>query len=403
MATTNTFFTIADITPMAMDVLENNLTFTKHVNRGYDDRFRQTGGKIGDVANIRLPTVATATRGKVAQPSAYVDTFASVKLDQVNCSMQFTSKDLTLEVNEFKQNVLAPQMASISQILDGDGMGLLSQVALATGTPGTPLTDLSAFLDGGALMDEAPAPRDGNWTAIVNPKSNASIVNGLKTLFNPSSDIDQQYREGNLGRLAAGFKFSMDQNAPTFVVGTYAGTPKVNGSTANNATTLVTDGWTSSSLSLGVGDIFTVQGVYAVNGMSKQNTGDLRQFVVTAAVTDTAGAATISFSPAMQVSGPGQNITALPVDNANVTIFGASGTVSRSNCVFHRDAFVLATADLESVGGPEICRRIRSPRLNISMRMSKFWDGRADDMLYRLDVLYGWAKLREGFAARVQA
>ena len=51
----NTLLTISMITREALRVLENNLTFTKGVNRQYDSRFGVEGAKIGTVLNVRKP------------------------------------------------------------------------------------------------------------------------------------------------------------------------------------------------------------------------------------------------------------------------------------------------------------------------------------------------------------
>jgi len=47
----NTLLTISMITREALRVLENNLTFTKHINRHYDDQFKQ----VGSVVQVNLP------------------------------------------------------------------------------------------------------------------------------------------------------------------------------------------------------------------------------------------------------------------------------------------------------------------------------------------------------------
>ena len=94
--------------------------------------------------------------------------------------------------------------------------------------------------------------------------------------------MEQQYKTGNMG-LAIGAKFSMDQNVYPHTVGPLGGTPLCDGVPTSGATTLVTKGWTASAASrLKRGDIFTIANVYAVNPQSRQSTGQLRQFVVTA-------------------------------------------------------------------------------------------------------------------------
>lgn len=402
----NTFNNVAIITQKAMDVLENNLVFTKFVNRQYDDQFRETGAKNGDTANIRIPGFYTVRNGQVANPQGYNDTFKPIVLTQKGVDLSFTTKELRLNVEDgdaFTTNVLNPMIAPLANQIDLDGLSLLSQINQATGTPGTAPTDLSSFLDGGAILDEAAVPRDGEWSAIMSPRTQSSLVNGLKTLFNPNDDIAEQYKNGTMGRLAAGFKFSMDQNIPTQTFGPLGGTPLVTSAPADGATTLVSKGWMAAAAPrLNVGDVFTVGGVNKVNPVSKADTGQLQQFVVTAAFSsDGSGNGSISVSPAFILTGPLQNITALPAANAAITPLSAASKVSPINTVFHKDAFGLICVDLPKPDGIEVAR-VRSKKLNIALRMIKWYNGTQDTELYRLDVLYGWGILRPTFACRVQ-
>ena len=72
----NAFNNVASISKMAMDCLENNLTFTKFVNRQYDDQFRADGAKNGDSCNIRIPGSYSTRSGSVANPQGYNDTLS---------------------------------------------------------------------------------------------------------------------------------------------------------------------------------------------------------------------------------------------------------------------------------------------------------------------------------------
>jgi hypothetical protein len=386
---------------MAMDAIENNCVAAKFVNRKYDNTFRDGGAKQGDTYNIRIPGYGTFRRGKVANPQGYADTFIPVTLAQGGADMQFSSKELALNVDDFQQNVLAPQLAAVWNQIDSDILALTEQVNNAVGTPGTAMTDLQSFLDAGAILDENGVPRDGNWSAIMSPRTQASIVGGLKTLFNPQSDIAEQYKNGTMGRLAAGYKFSMDQNVPTHTFGPLGGSPTYTSGATDGGNTMVTGGWTAAAAArLNAGDIFTVAGVYRVNPVSKIAQPDLMTFrVVSAFSSDASGNGTVTFDPPMRTTGTLQNVSALPAGSAVITPLSAASKVSANNIVFHQDAFVLACVDLPKVG--QECTRIFSKKLGISARLAKFWNGTQDEELYRLDVLYGVAKLREGFACRV--
>ena len=406
---TNAYNNIVDIVPRAMNCIENNLTLTKHVNRGYDDRFKETGGKIGDTANIRIPGFYTVNTGAVAVPQGYNDTYVPVVLQQYNVPLQFTSKELRLNLDEFEENVLAPMIVPLANFIDQQGFLLtpqFNQVSL-NATLGNLPVDLSSVLTAGAILDEAGVPRADNQRAmILTPRSQSSIVNGLKTLYNPIPDIARQYKEGNMGMLAAGMKFSMDQNANTFLTGSMtSGTPLYASGASDGGNTIVGSGF-GATVALVIGDSFTINGVFSVNPVSKASTGQLKQFTLTVANT-TASTPTLQFSPAMILTGPLQNVNALPVASAPINFWGLTGTYALTatsvpnNFAFHRDALLLACADLPSVGDPSMCRRIRSKKLNLAIRLVKWYNGTTDVELYRLDVLFGWAMLRQSFGCRV--
>ena len=401
---TNTYNNAVSITKMAMDCVRNNLTFSKFVNRQYDDQFQLSGAKNGDTANIRIPGNYKVRTGNVADPQGYNDTYVPVKLTQYGVDVSFTTKDLRLSVEDgaaFKQNVLNPMMAALASQVDSIGCALVSGLSQATGTPGTQPTGLQPFLDAGAILKSQSVPMDDEWSAILTPLSEAKVVGGITNLFNPQKELADQYRNGTMGR-AVGFKWSMDQNLPTQTFGPLGGSPTLNGVPADGATSAVTTGWTAAAASrLNVGDVFTVAGVYRVNPISKQATTQLQQFVVTQAFSsDGSGNGTVNFSPAMQLSGPLQNISALPATNAAITPLSGASQVSPCNVVMHRDCFGLVSADLPKYG--ENCVRVKDPGLNLSMRCYEWLNGSTDTLLWRFDLLAGWATLRPTFGCRVQ-
>ena len=396
---TQTFNNVASITKMAMDCLENNLTVAKFVNRQYDDQFKESGAKIGDTANIRIPGFYGVRQGSTANPQAYNDTYKPITLNQFGVDLAFSTKELRLNVEDgdaFQQNVLNPMIAPLANYIDQSVINLFPQIYQASGTPGVAMTDLGGFLDGGAILDEAAVPRDGEWSAVMSPRTQSSIVGGLKTLFNPNDDIAEQYRSGTMGRLAGGFKFSMDQNITAAAVGTrVAGTAAYASGATEGGTSIVASG---GSGNVAVGDVFTIAGIFKVNPVSKVSTGQLQQFVVTAAAAYTA----LAFQPPMYTaaSGPLQNITALPTATPAITFLGAASAVATNNIVFHKDAFGLVCVDLPKPAGVEAAR-VRSKKLNIAFRMIRWYNGTQDTELYRLDLLMGAAILRPTFANRV--
>lgn len=399
----STFLTISMVTREALRVLENNLSFTKRVARQYDDKFGVEGAKIGTVINVRKPPRYVGRTGQALQIEQSVETSVPVSLNtQAGVDLTFSSQDLALNIDDFSDRFIRPAISAIANRIDADGLALYNQIYQQVGTPGTVPNAALTYLTSKARLDEAAAPMDGMRSAVVTPMMEATLVDALKGLFQQASSIADQYARGRMGT-GLGFEWFVDQNCPTHTYGTYAGsTPLVNGSNQSGAS-VITDGWSSGATSLKKGDTFTIAGVYAVNPQSRQSTGTLQSFVVTADISDTAGAITIPISPSIVDSGQFQTVSAKPADNAAITITGASGTVSPQGLAFHRDAFTLVTADLPVPNNVDMAARVSDKQLGISLRMIRQYDITTDLWPCRLDVLYGWAALRPELAVRVQS
>ena len=398
--TTNSYNNVAAITGAIAEVLENRIAFAKTSYHGFDDSFKNIGAKHGDTANLRVPGFASYRTGQNAQPTAMNDTYVPITLTQGGSDFMLTSQELTLNIDDLKKQRLDAMASIVASEIDYAGMSLYTKVANTVGTPGTQPTNFSTVLAGGSKLAQL-AVNSGDLYNVMHPDSQAGIVNGMSGTFNPAADISEQYRKGTIG-YAAGFAHSMDSQAPTHTYGTYTGTPTVV-APADGATTIVTAAWTAAD-TMNVGDTFTVANVYAVNPITKRKCNFLKQFVVTSKMTaDGGGAATVSFDPPMLLTGPTQNIDALPVTSARITPTAATGKVSPVSFVGHPQAFVMASADLELIpGGPDVCHRVKLKDLNMSVRVSRFWNGMTDQHLYRLDVLFGWALYRPQFVVRNQ-
>ena len=221
----NVFNNVADINKSCAKVLENNLVAVPSVNREYDDRFKDMP-KAGNTINVRLPGSYSVRTGKVAVPQGYNDTYAPLSVQQYGVDVTFGSAELALNVDDFEANVLQPMMAPLANRIDRLVTSLFPSFHLATGTPGTAPTDLQYFLDAKAILSERAVPQDGRIAAIVNPRTEAKIVGGLKTLYNPDTDISRMYKEGTMGKLAGGMAFSMSQNMGSHTFGPLGGSPQ---------------------------------------------------------------------------------------------------------------------------------------------------------------------------------
>lgn len=398
----NSLLTISMITKECLRVLENNLAFTKGTSRDYDDQFAIGGAKIGDTINIRKPARYVGRTGTALAVEDHTETSVPLQLGtQFGVDINFTSKDLTLSIDEFSDRIAKPAMATVANKMDADGLALYKSVYNAVGTPGTTPTALKTYLQAGAKMDYEATPRDDNRSLVIEPTAQVEIVDSLKSLFQSGDQIMKQYEQGNMGQ-AAGFKWSMDQNVAVHQVGPLGGTPLVNGAGQTGAS-LVTNGWTAAAASrLKAGDTFTIAGVFAVNPQSRASTGQLRQFVVTADVSsDASGNATIPISPAIVTSGAFQTVTASPGAGAAITVLGAANTLTPVNLAYHKNAFVLGCADLLLPKGVDMAARVSDKQLGLSARMVRAYDINNDKFPCRFDILYGWKAVYPELACRI--
>lgn len=407
MASPNILLDISMITNEALVVLANNTSFTKLINRQYDSYFSKKGAQIGATINIRKPVRYVGRRSQTLSVEGSQESSVPLALNiPYGVDMNFTSNDYVLNINDFSKQFLVPAMSQLASMIDQDGLALAKQIYNAVGTPGTAPNSTQTYLQAGARLNNEAVPPNDRYI-VYNANTEIAIVGALQGLFNPTNKISTQYETGSMRGRALGFEWYLDQTVYVHTVGTYSGTPLVNGSTAQGATSIVTDGWGAASF-LNVGDLFTIAGVYAVNPQTRANYGDLRQFVVNSLATaDGSGNMTINFSPALVAPDGGnpvnnQNVTALPADNAAITVFGASGTITPQNLAFQKDAFAFATVDLPDMPGVE-CSVQSLPELGFSLRIMRGTDMVNNRQICRCDLLGGWAVLRPEMAVRIAA
>jgi P22 coat protein - gene protein 5 len=399
----NSLLTIDMITRESLRVLKNNLVFAKSVNRQYDDSFGKEGAKIGSTMRLRKPPKYTVSTGATISIQDATESSVTLSLDQrKHVAMAFTTQDLSLSIDDFSKRFISPAIVPIANQIDYDGLQLYKDVYNSVGVAGTANTDLSKYLDAHALMSNSGCPIDPR-SAVIGAIGQAKLVNGLTGLFQSAEKIAEQYEKGVMG-IAGGFTFKMDQNVASHTGGQLGGTPLMNGATASGATSIVTDGWTAAAANrVKQGDVFTIAGVFAVNPVSKQSTGALQQFVVTADTSsDGAGAATIPVSPSIISSGAFQTVNALPADNAALTFVNAASAVGSQGLLFHPDAFALGMAPLQLPNAGAKGMNVADPDSGLSIRFVEQYDITNDRNIYRLDVLYGWKTLYPELAARVQ-
>lgn len=446
-----TLLTMSYITNEALVVLENELVIANRVERQYSDEYAQTGAKIGATANIRRPPRYKGTYGAPLNVENTLESSVPISLNyQFHVDVQFTTQDLALSMDMFKERILRPQVATVANRIDSDtAQYAYLNTAATLGTFGTSPNSLKLFTDARAILASEACPREGVKNCVLDPISMSSMVASVQGLFNPQARISEFINEGLIARQFAGLDWWEDQNIPVFATGAQGGTPVLTTPIAGTAFltdgwaqsgTVSTQGWSNSTAVINVGDVIQFAGVFPVNPQNRLQYGKtLRQFVVLppggfAVPPPGAAAAGLTYAPATLAagtfnpatgqyssSGTGtltltigdccisggqfQNVTAAPASGAAITVNGGVGSASQTSpqgLVFHKYAFALAFADLPLPRGVEFAARAYDDEdVGMSIRCVTQYTINNDSEPTRCDVLYGPGSLYRTLGIRI--
>lgn len=399
----NQYLTIGMVTRETLRVLENELEFTKLVNREYDDQFAKTGAKIGNVLNVRKPVRFVPTSGQGLQLQDLTETTVPLVLNkQYQRSFAVTSADLALNIDDFSKRFVRKAVISLANEIDYDGLGQYININNEVGTPGTPPATVDIYLNAQQILSDLACPLDERCI-VISPRMNRAILNALTGFFNPQVKISEQYEKGLMTKDTLQADWWMDQNCRVQTVGPLGGAPTVSTTAGQTGSSVATISWTAAAAKrLSAGDVVTFAGCYAVNPQNRQTLSFLQQFVVTSDVSsDAGGAATIPISPSIITSGPFQNCSASPTASGAIVVQGAANTASQRGLLFHPDAFTFASADLPLYHGLDMGDRVTDEQLKISMRLIRQYDINTDRAPLRIDLLGGWATLYQELACRL--
>jgi hypothetical protein len=260
------------------------------------------------------------------------------------------------------------------------------------GTPGSAVT-FKNILESRKKLNDNLAPMDGERCVTMNTQANVDLVDGLKGLFQDSSQISKQYKEGLMG-VTAGYNFYENTLIPSHTAGAGVDDAYLVNGAAESGSAITVDGGAGALVK---GDVFTIAGVFMVHPETRQSTGVLQQFTVTANYAG--GAGDISISPPITASGAYQTVSNVPADNAPLTFVGTASTAFQQSLAFHKSAFTFATADLVLPQGVDFASRQTYD--GISLRIIRQYDINTDAFPCRVDVLYGSASLYPQLASRV--
>ena len=413
----NTLLTIDMITKEALRLAHEKATFIGTINRQFDDSFGKASGKIGDTLRIRIPsqyTRRTGSRVMDVQDSVQVST-SLVVATQDGVDMRFNSREMSLDLDSFSQLHLEPAMASLISNIDSDVLQGCTKATYNWATNLSPLTStfmttmtaissLTAAGNARTRLNQNLAPK-GDRRIQLDSGQMASMVTGVASYFNPSNAISEQYREGLVARTAMADYYENERIFPMTTVSsvlvtswrlqTFVSTNGVNSATV------------STTQAIPVGAVFSLGNatgmISDVHPETKSVFANPKQFTVVSTVF--AGTTTITFSPAIYWTGARQNVggvftqSSLVLSSLTIHEAGTTSATFPTALMYHRDAFTFATAELPLMSNSEKC--VRRTYDGLSLRVWQDPDIRNDELLTRIDILYGYAAIRPEWACRV--
>jgi hypothetical protein len=396
----NSMLTIDMITRKSLEILENNLVITRNVNRQYDDSFAVDGAKIGTTLRIRLPDRALVTDGAALQVQDDNEQFTTLTVsNQKHIGVNFTSAELTMQLDDFAERVLKPRISQLASSIDADVANAYKSIGNSVGTPGTTPSTSLVLLQAQQKLNENAAVMSPRY-ATVNPAANAGLVEGMKGLFNPTDTISKQFKNGMMGTGVLGFdEINMSQSIKQFTTGSRGATGNTTSAavTAEGATSIALT--VASGVTIKQGDVFTVADCFAVNPQTRESTGSLFQFVAVADATAVSTAVTVTVAPIYSAANALATVDSLPGNGKAVVFVGAASTQYAQNLVYHKDAITFATADLLLPQGVDMAAR--AVHNGISLRVVRQYDINNDRLPCRIDVLYGFSTIRPQMGVRL--
>jgi len=350
----NTLLTPSIIAKEALMVLENNLVMADLVHRDYSDEF----AKVGDTITIRKPAKFTAKNftGHISAQDI-TEGSATIKLDRLrDVSVNVSSKELTLDIKDFSEQVIAPAMRALAQAVDEDllavGVEGAGKTVSATANP----TNLADIANISKNLDVNKVPVD-NRRLVLSPehKYKYALTDNLSKVSYAGDNMT--LRDALLGRVYS-LDTYMDQNAPATLAetGGTATTYKVTGTAG--ATTVALSDLNTTTATIKAGDGFIYNGY--VYRFTADGTGS------------SSAIASIAIDQPLMES----------LSGATVVVLGKPNSLA-----FHRNGLALVTRQLELPMGAANASIASANGLAVRVVFGYDQDTKTDTISF--DILYG--------------
>lgn len=319
----NTFLTPNIIAREALTILQSNTVMAGLVYTDFGNEFGPA--KRGDTVTIRKPTSFSAREfdGSIDVQDIKEGRISLTLDHHLDISTSVTSKEWTLELDDFSNRIIRPAMIALNEKVDEHICSLYTQFNQIAGNAGNAPASLASLANLDKAMNEARIPTAGR-NVVVSPATKAAMFSiDAVARADARGDNGTALRDASMGYIM-GANWYMDQNIKSHKAGTAQAVTAlaVNGAVEAGAESMSVNGGSGAETLL-AGDVFSVAGVEGT-------------FTVTEDSTAASGAFTlVKFSPKAPEGGF--------ADKAAITVQASHA----ANMAFVREAIALAIVPLE--------------------------------------------------------
>lgn len=413
--TSNTMRKLLDV---FLKHFESNRVVTKTVNTQlFQGKFTPASGSTIDAkrphdyvshrtagGDISAVTKSHITAGKAT----------AIVQDYFTAATEWGNVEEALELNQLDE-ILAPMAMRLITDLEVDlSAFMMKNTGLVQGVPGTAVTAWSDVAKGGALMSSTGVPMDSPWYYLINPFTQVVLADAQNSLSAADSLVRTAWETAQLPRVFGGMKALTSQALASHTsgavadrVGAVAGTPAATYVVAKDTMTqaIAVDGF-GANLLIEAGSVVEVTGPSILNQNTRQLALDGAgasipyRAVVTADVTLSGGGAgtLVVTGPAIfEAVGQYNTVDQAIADNDVITVLGGASTTFQPNLFYHQQAFSLTTVKLPKLFSTDT--RVVT-KDGLSIRVSQYADGDANQQKVRFDLLPAFAVLNPFFAGQ---
>lgn len=369
----NTFITSKAIARESMPILEANKIMAGLVHTDYKNEFKEKYNTV----TVTKPASFTAVEFDGDLTGEYQDVTQSsvdVTLNYIaSVDMKITSEQMTMQIEDFTEEITVPAMEAITQQIDTNILKLYKDIPYYYGVSGTTPDELADVSNVRKVLQDNKVPMS-NRSLVIDTEAEAKF--GVLDAFISKDYVDSgvALQDAILGK-KLNFSIFADQNVPTHTAGTFTAvtSPKAAGAASAGDTTIDLDGGSGTETLLD-GDILKI-GSY--------------QYVVTANATATSGAITASIYPALQAD---------VADNADIVFPDKTAGAHVANLAFHKNAFSFVSRPLMPAAGQD---SYTTNYKGIPIRVTMGYDFDTKSNVVSFDCLYGVKTLYPELAARL--